>query len=308
MRVLNSPGTMGRIINTVSQSMYSPSRIVAEPSGGGSVTGSGGRCPKSPNTPMSHTHTRSSYGSSVSVSGSGGTRNSHSSHSSHRNSSRIPPTDVKDTCIVHKLIAHKQEVCGLKISPSGRQIATGGNDNKLCIWDIAGVSRVSKSHRSSSSPGVGRNRPTGPTGTTGRPTTGEDGSDSGSSSHNSSLNSINSINGVDSSSTLCPIYKFHDHIAAVKAVAWSPHQSGLLATGGGTADRHIRYWNTHTGECISAYDTGSQVCNLVWSTSVNELVSTHGYSLNQVIVWKYPTMTKLATLHGHTSRYVLLVC
>ncbi len=38
--------------------------------------------------------------------------------------------------------------------------------------------------------------------------------------------------------------KFSDHQAAVKAIAWNPNQYGLLATGGGTADRCIRFWNT----------------------------------------------------------------
>lgn len=37
-----------------------------------------------------------------------------------------------------------------------------------------------------------------------------------------------------------PVLTFSDHTAAVKAIAWSPHQHGLLASGGGTADRHIR--------------------------------------------------------------------
>lgn len=49
------------------------------------------------------------------------------------------------------------------------------------------------------------------------------------------------------------------HSAAVKALAWCPYQSNLLATGGGTADRHIRFWNTHTCAMLSAIDTGSQV-------------------------------------------------
>ena len=49
--------------------------------------------------------------------------------------------------------------------------------------------------------------------------------------------------------------------------------------------------------------TPFKVCNLMWSKNVNEIVSTHGYSLNQVIVWKYPTMQKIATLTGHTLRY-----
>ena len=44
----------------------------------------------------------------------------------------------------------------------------------------------------------------------------------------------------------------------------------------------------------------------MWSTSVNEVVSTHGYSLNQIIVWKYPSMNKVATLTGHSSRVIYL--
>ena len=44
--------------------------------------------------------------------------------------------------------------------------------------------------------------------------------------------------------------------------------------------------------------THTQVCNLVWSKNVNEIVSTHGYSQNQVVVWKYPGMTKLVSSTG----------
>ena len=50
------------------------------------------------------------------------------------------------------------------------------------------------------------------------------------------------------------------------------------------------------------------MCNLLWSKNANEIVSTHGYSQNQIIAWKYPTMTKLATLTGHTMRVLYLAC
>jgi len=103
-----------------------------------------------------------------------------------------------------------------------------------------------------------------------------------------------------------PVARFNDHTAAVKAIAWSPHQHGLLASGGGTADRCIRFWNTLTSTPLSCVDTGSQVCNLMWSKNVNEIVSTHGYSLNQIIVWRYPSMAKVATLTGHTYRVLYL--
>ena len=101
-----------------------------------------------------------------------------------------------------------------------------------------------------------------------------------------------------------PVNKFSAHVAAVKALAWSPHQYGLLASGGGTADKTIRYWNTLTGEQTGCMDTGSQVCNLVFSKNTQEIVSTHGYSMNQIIIWK--EYKKMATLVGHTYRVLYL--
>ena len=103
-----------------------------------------------------------------------------------------------------------------------------------------------------------------------------------------------------------PSHRFAEHTAAVKAIAWSPHQHGLLASGGGTADRCIRFWNALSGTPLNAIDTGSQVCNLAWSQNCNEIVSTHGYSLNQIALWKYPSMQKVATLTGHTYRVLYL--
>lgn len=144
---------------------------------------------------------------------------------------------------VMKYQGHKQEICGLKFSFDGSQLASGGNDNKLILW---------------------------------------------SSRHQQQLTSFNA------------------HTAAVKALAWSPHQYNLLASGGGTADRTIRFWNTNTLQQQQCVDTGSQVCNLVFSTNSQELISTHGYSLNQIICWKTQAMTKVATLTGHSMRVLYL--
>ena len=144
---------------------------------------------------------------------------------------------------VRKLVGHKQEVCGLRWNCEDGQLASGGNDNKLMVWD-----KLSDQ----------------------------------------------------------PLFKFGEHTAAVKAIAWSPHQHHLLASGGGTADRRIKFWNTSTGQMIQETDTGSQVCNLAWSKNSNEIVSTHGYSQNQIVVWKYPSMTQVASLTGHTFRVLYL--
>jgi len=100
-----------------------------------------------------------------------------------------------------------------------------------------------------------------------------------------------------------PILRFNEHHgAAVRAIAWSPHQRGLLASGGGTMDRSILIWNTVTNTPRLRVHTGSQVCNLLWSKNVNEIVSTHGYANHEIVIWKYPSMVKVATLLGHTAR------
>ncbi|TDL22892.1 WD40 repeat-like protein [Rickenella mellea] len=166
---------------------------------------------------------------------------------------------------------HRQEVCGLRWShdggPQAAMLASGGNDNKVCIWDLRGSRR----------PGIGGTTPGTPTG----------------------------VGAGDQ-----PLWKFHEHTAAVKALAWDPHVSGVLATGGGTQDKTIRFWNVFNGTMLNELDTGSQVCNLTWSLTSHELVSTHGFSSttaqNQICIWKYPSLNMVASLTGHTHRVLYL--
>lgn len=44
------------------------------------------------------------------------------------------------------------------------------------------------------------------------------------------------------------------------------------------------------------------MCALLWSTEHRELISSHGFAQNQLIIWKYPAMSKIAELTGHTAR------
>lgn len=108
--------------------------------------------------------------------------------------------------IINRITHHTQEVCGLKWSPDEQSLASGGNDNKLYVWNTR---------------------------------------------------------------SQIPVSKFSDHVAAVKAIAWSPHLHGLLASGGGSADRTIRFWNVLTNKAVDEIDTGSQVCNLMFSTNTS---------------------------------------
>eukprot|EP00548_Thalassiothrix_antarctica_P014809 CAMPEP_0194174628 /NCGR_PEP_ID=MMETSP0154-20130528/8785_1 /TAXON_ID=1049557 /ORGANISM="Thalassiothrix antarctica, Strain L6-D1" /LENGTH=449 /DNA_ID=CAMNT_0038888121 /DNA_START=63 /DNA_END=1409 /DNA_ORIENTATION=- len=140
------------------------------------------------------------------------------------------------------LTNHTQEVCQLAWSKDGKTLASGGNDNKLCLWDIS--------------------------------------TSSGSN----------------------PRFEFNEHQAAVKALAWSPHERNLLASGGGTADRTIKFWNSQTGALLNSIDTESQVCALQWNPFEKELLSSHGFSRNHLCLWKYPSMAKVKELEGHSSR------
>jgi len=98
------------------------------------------------------------------------------------------------------------------------------------------------------------------------------------------------------------VHMFDQHRAAVKAIAWCPWQHHVLASGGGAADKTIRFWNVNTGNCLNTISTDSQVSSLLWNESYKEIISGHGYPNNQLTIWQYPSMHKKIDLLGHTSR------
>lgn len=134
---------------------------------------------------------------------------------------------------------HSAEVCGMEWRSDGSQLASGGNDNVVNIWDV----------RSNT-----------------------------------------------------PKFSKTNHKAAVKALAWCPWQLNLLATGGGSQDKHIHFWNSTTGARVNSIDTGSQVTSLKWSLAYKEIVSSHGFPDNHLSIWSYPTLVKNVDITAHDSR------
>jgi WD40 repeat protein len=102
------------------------------------------------------------------------------------------------------------------------------------------------------------------------------------------------------------LIKFSSHKSAVKAIDWSNHKFGLLASGGGTQDRTIKFWNTNLLKMVDSIETNSQVCNLMFSKNTHEFVTTHGYSDNLIVLWKYPELDVVTTLKGHKDRVIYL--
>ena len=141
---------------------------------------------------------------------------------------------------IAELVSHTAEVCGLEWRADGSQLATGGNDNLVTIWDSR------------------------------------------------SLNA--------------PKFQKTNHKAAVKALSWCPWQNNLLATGGGSYDRNIHFWNTTTGARVNSIDTGSQVTSLRWSPHYREIVSSSGFPDNSLSIWSYPTLVRNIEIPAHETR------
>lgn len=99
-------------------------------------------------------------------------------------------------------------------------------------------------------------------------------------------------------------FRIQHHEGAVKALAWSPHQSNVLASGGGKNDGKISVWNSRTGELKREIETGAQVSGLLWGPESDIIVSSHGDMLtgqrNEIVVWR--GSRRICTGAGHTQR------
>jgi hypothetical protein len=154
------------------------------------------------------------------------------------------------------LCGHHQEICGLKFSPDGTKVATGGNDNLLCIWDFRNPSE--------------------------------------------------------------PIAKYHEHSAAIKALSWI--SANKLVSGGGTADRNLKLWDTsmsksNDSECSSSsifsLQTSSQITKIVLSDKVPGLIyASHGFSDNSISTYRITNdriqIVDELQMTGHTQRVLWL--
>lgn len=92
------------------------------------------------------------------------------------------------------------------------------------------------------------------------------------------------------------------HKSAVKALAWCPWRSGILASGGGTNDKTIKFWDVVENKIERSVDTQSQVCTLTYVPKYKELISSHGYSQNDIRIWKATTMNMICSFGHHDSR------
>ena len=75
-------------------------------------------------------------------------------------------------------------------------------------------------------------------------------------------------------------------------------------------DRTVKLWNASSGAVLESRPTGTQVTGLAWSKDTGQLLSSHGFSQNQLCVWRWDaakrSLDKLIEMRKHTARVLAL--
>ncbi|CAG8042554.1 unnamed protein product [Penicillium salamii] len=220
--------------------------------------------------------------------------------------------------LLAKICAHTEQICGLTWSPDLKYLATGGNDNACLLFDMgkivpqqSTIPPITSEFPTSFSlgafpyhalgtvtrrlfqrrPAAGRNLPSwvGPPSIT--------------PSLIPLLSHAGTLISGGGRTILVPFgrqkYRLY-HSAAVKAIAFAPWQSSLLATGGGSNDRAIHFFHTRTGACLATINVFAQVTSLIWSQTRREIVATFGYAQPdhpfRIAVFAWPSCAQIAVV------------
>ncbi|CAI5758561.1 unnamed protein product [Candida verbasci] len=135
------------------------------------------------------------------------------------------------------------------------------------------------------------------------------------------LNSNNDEVAIGANDNCCTIWNIKDlknpklkfvlpHNAAIKALNYCPWTNSLLATGGGSKDRKIRFWHTASGTLINEFYTDGQITSLIWSKYKKEIVATFGFGgtalKSQLIkVYSYPDMITTIEVNANCNLRIL---
>ncbi|KJZ72039.1 hypothetical protein HIM_08600 [Hirsutella minnesotensis 3608] len=189
--------------------------------------------------------------------------------------------------LIARISGHSQQICGLAWSPGGQLLASGGNDNLCCLFDVQTI--------------IGRTRR--------GPTTRQHLLDNriqaasqrdvrtGSPRDLTSENELGE--GVRALGPECAMH-FWSHQAAVKAIAFCPWSDRLIATGGGSNDKCIHFFRTSTGSALATISVDAQVTSLIWSTTRREIAATFGYAHPEhpyrIAIFSWPECSRVAAI------------
>lgn len=138
---------------------------------------------------------------------------------------------IKNHLIMKLSGGHNKEVCTIKWNSDFKYLASGGNDNLVCLWDVRGKNEKNKSSfwdiLNSQSDDENENDDNIEEDDY-EYNLGSNGTNNIDDNNKYKLNSINKKNNI-----IEPLTIINKHKGPVKALAWSPWQRNVLATGGG---------------------------------------------------------------------------
>ena len=217
---------------------------------------------------------------------------------------------IKNNVIMKLAKGHTKEICNIKWNQDFKYLASGGNDNLVCLWDIRGkfnnnknsIWDVLNSQSDDESEDESENE---------NILNNSDKDiimkDENNTNVNLNLNRIHKTKSKKLDENIIePFLILNKHKGPVRALQWSPYNNNILATGGGKKDNTIKFFNADTKSVISEYNTGSPVCQILWNKYEKEIISSQGNNKNQICLWSYPKMNKIAELNGHLNRALYL--
>lgn len=175
--------------------------------------------------------------------------------------------------VLLRLDVHTQQVCGLAWSFDNAFLASGGNDNCACVFEVKKL--------------LARCPPV--------------------SDHpfQAEIPFYNTLGGaaVRVRITLS---------AAIKALAFAPFSPSVLALGAGSNDRAIHFHDARTGSKLKAIDCAAQVTSLTWSTTRAEIAATFGFAQPdhrvRLAVYAWPSCRLLVAVewpHDHRALWAV---
>lgn len=216
--------------------------------------------------------------------------------------------------LVAKISVHRQQVCGLAWSSSGKSFASGGNDDLCFLFDVDTVLGHSAGPGQSGFQ-IHQATPFQPQGVTGLSDLVEDSLLEDEAGPDSRPNNDSSVISSAGGTELQLVQSFAElipklsrgverhcwaHGAAVKAIAFCPWREGLVATGGGSHDKGIHFFHTKSGAALATIAVSAQVTSLTWSTTRREIAATFGYAHPEhpyrIAIFSWPDCQQVAAV------------
>jgi WD40 repeat protein len=176
-----------------------------------------------------------------------------------------------------QLLSHSAELNQMAWSYDSAQIASGGGDKVVRVWDVASGRLLVEHQQGSTVDSVAW---------------------SPKAMRLASGSSDNLVRVWSADKDDPPSYVYTGHTDHVWAVAWSP-DGQFIASGGSHNDRTVRVWNANSGELWQAYTQhGGHISGVCWSPDGAYIASC---SYDQTVrVWKVASAETVLT-HTHTE-------